>query len=127
MLTKLSTFLQLTKKLPLVHRGKLIEKAVRKSGRSVTTVVKRAGWSRTTYYNHIANKDLPLEVIAQYGRALGIDFSIDIPQIREIQNFVHNPPISIDEAAIQINYWKDKYYEVLGKYNALIEKALNDK
>lgn len=110
-----------------MHRGKLIKKAVEESGRSITTLVQRAGWSRTTYYNHIANKDLPLDIIAQYGKALGIDFSIEIPEIKDIKNFVQNPPINLEEASLQINYWKDKYYEVLEKYNALIEKTLNEK
>ena len=107
-----------------MHRGKLIEKAVKDSGIPVTTVIKRVGWSRTSYYNHIDKKDLPLDIIAQYGKALGVDFSIDIPEIKDIENFIHKPPLNIEDAILQINYWKDKYYESLEKYNASIEERL---
>jgi hypothetical protein len=107
-----------------VHRGQLLKKAVKSSGIPITTLIKRVGYSRTSYYNHIDDKDLPLDTIAQYGKALGIDFSINIPQIKELKNFIYKPPLNLEDAIQEINYWKDKYYEVLEKYNFSIEQRL---
>jgi hypothetical protein len=81
-------------------------------------------FSRTSYYNHINNKDLSLDILAQYGKALGIDFSVDIPQLKQVQNFIRKAPLNLKDAISEINYWKDKYYELLEKYNFSIEERL---
>jgi AcrR family transcriptional regulator len=110
-----------------VHRGQFLKKAVKASGISITTLIKRAGYSRTSYYNHIDNKDLPLDIIAQYGKALGIDFSISMPQIKELKNFIYRAPLTLEDAILEISYWKEKYYGILEKYNSSIEERLPKK
>jgi hypothetical protein len=110
-----------------VHRGELLKKAVKDSGIPVTTLIKRMQFSRTSYYNHIDNKDLPLDILAQYGKALGIDFSVKFPQLKHVENFINKAPLNIEDAISEINYWKDKYYELLEKYNSSIEEKLSKK
>lgn len=110
-----------------MHRGQLLKKAVKDSGIPVTTLIKRVHFSRTTYYNHIDNKDLPLDILVQYGKALGIDFSVNFPQLKHIESFTNKKPLNLEDAISEINYWKDKYYELLEKYNFSIEEKLPKK
>ena len=110
-----------------MHRGQVLKKAVKESGIPVTTLIRRVHYSRTSYYNHIDNKDLSLDIIAQYGKALGIDFSVNFPQLKHVENFINKTPLNIEDAISEINYWKDKYYELLEKYNFSIEERLPKK
>lgn len=107
-----------------MHRGQLLKNIVRNSGISVTTLVKRVGYSRTTYYNHINNKNLELDILDQYGRALGYDFSKDIPEINQIKSFIEREPLTIKEAISQRDQWKAKYFELIEKYNSLLEEKV---
>lgn len=110
-----------------MHRGELLKKAVKDSGIPVTTLIKRMQFSRTSYYNHIDNKDLPLDILVQYGKVLGIDFSVNFPQLKHLENFINKTPLNLEDAISEINYWKDKYYELLEKYNLSIEEKLPKK
>lgn len=107
-----------------MHRGQLVQKIVIKSGIPVATLVKRIGISRTSYYNHINDQNLKLDIIAKYGKALGYDFSINIPQLNDVNNFITKTPVTLEQAIVEIDYWKEKYFEVLEKYNSSMEERL---
>lgn len=110
-----------------MHRGQLLKKVVKSSGVSITALIKKVNYSRTSYYNHIDNKDLPLDIIAQYGKALGYDFSKNFPEIKELNNFIDKIPLTIEQATTEINYWKQRYYDLLEKYNELMEQRFHKK
>lgn len=79
--------------------------------------------SRTTYYNHINNKDLSIDIIAKYGRAIGYNFSSEFPEIRRAEAFINTKePKTFEEAMTERNIWREKYYEVLEKYNNCMER-----
>jgi len=108
----------------VVHRGDLLERIVKGSSVSIKVLTGRLGYSRTTYYNHIRNKDLPLEILNKYGRALGYDFSHEIPEMSEMMNVINTVPLSIEEAVRQREIWKAKYYELLEKHNRYLESMI---
>lgn len=120
-------FIPLATKGKNIHRGALLEEAVRNSSVKITQLVKRLGISRSTYYNHIADPNLPLEQLAAYGRVLRHDFSEALPQLRQLQleeeevPYLH--PKTMDEAMTQRDYWRDKYYALMERYHRLMEEA----
>ena len=104
-----------------LHIGNLLEKIVKGSDISVETITRKLNYSRTTYYNHIKNKNLPLDILIRYGRVLGYDFSQDIPEVKEMENMLNSRPLSIEEAIRQREVWRARYYELMEKFNAYLE------
>jgi hypothetical protein len=107
-----------------VHRGQLLKRIVKNSDLSITTIAKRAGYSRATYYNHIEVKSLSLGILERYGNALGHDFSMEIPEISQIKSFTEREPLSIQEAIMQRDQWRSKYFELIEKYKTLLEEKV---
>ena len=92
-------------------------------------VAVKAGYSRSSYYKHIANPDLDFHILTAYGKAIGFDFTEQFPEMPRYM--VYDPeenyqsPKSLAEAIVQRDAWKDKYYELLEKYNILMEEKLD--
>jgi hypothetical protein len=111
-----------------VHRGEILERVVKQSSLSIKTVIVRMNISRTTYYNHINNKDLSIDIIAKYGRAIGYNFSSEFPEIKRTESFINTKePKTFEEAMFERNSWREKYYDVLEKYNTCMERLNNIK
>ncbi len=113
------------------HRGELLQQAVASAGMSITSLVRKAGYSRSSYYNHINDPDLPIEILLNYSKILHVDLTVYFPEL--LENFVkeptnfyltETPPQSLDEASKYIDEWKFRYYELLEKHQALLEKYL---
>jgi hypothetical protein len=106
-----------------VHRGQVLERVVKQSSFNIKNVIARMNISRTTYYNHINNKDLSIDIIAKYGRAIGYDFSSEFPEIKRAEAFIKaKEPKTFEEAMLERNMWREKYYDVLEKYNNCMER-----
>jgi hypothetical protein len=108
-----------------VHRGQLLAAAVEASRLNKEEVAEKAGYSRSAYYKHIDNRDLEYHILMAYGKALGHDFTEDLPEmpkyLLEEPDEGYNKPFNLEEAIRQRDLWKDKYIELLEKYNKLIE------
>ena len=108
-----------------VHRGQLLAAAVEGSRLNKEEVAEKAGYSRSAYYKHIDNADLDYHILIAYGRAIGHDFTEELPEmpkyLMEEPEGGYNKPLTIEEAVRQRDHWKDKYIELLEKYNRLIE------
>lgn len=111
-----------------IDRGRLLKKMVEDSGVSIVNLVKKVGYKdRASYYSHISKPDLSLEILFAYAKALKYDLRDDFP---EVSQFLledsgvdyNNKPATLDEAILVINKWKEKYYLLLEKYSALMEK-----
>lgn len=93
----------------------------------IETVTRRAGYKRGTYYLHIKKKDLSATILYKYGKAIHYDFSEEVPEVSRIrtkepeEDYIIEP-ITMREAIVQMNEWKDKYYSLLEKYLSLVEK-----
>lgn len=115
-----------------IHYGELLRKAADQSDLSITQIAKRAGFNRTTFYNHIINPHLPFHILERYARVLQYDFASLIPDMERFQRFeeastLYKIPENIEEATQQRDTWKERYYELLEKYNKIIEEALAKK
>jgi len=108
-----------------IHRGALLEAAVKESGTNITKLVKRMGIARGTYYNHKNDPNLSLEQLAAYGKVLRHDFSDDIPEMkRYVVEESESPytPKTIAEAIAQRDQWREKYYQLMEQYLKLLEE-----
>ncbi len=100
------------------HIGEIIEKAVRESAIPINTITKRLGKSRRWMYHVFANYNTPIDTVLKIGKVIHYDFSEDI---KELSKFKTN---DTDEAHNHsAEYWKDKYLQLLEKYNALLEST----
>lgn len=106
----------------ILHRGKLLEKVVKSSGIKIEIVTKKAGYSRTSYYNHIKEGDLSINILMQYGRPLNYDFSNDIPEMEALMLLDNPQPSTLPQAIKEIEKWRNKYYMLMEKYNELLER-----
>jgi hypothetical protein len=113
------------------HRGELLQQVVASAGMSITNLVRKAGYSRSSYYNHINDPELPIDILLNYGKILHVDLSIYFPEllenfVKEPSNFylTETPPQTLEEAAKYIDEWKFRYYELLEKHQTLLEKYL---
>jgi DNA-binding transcriptional ArsR family regulator len=102
-----------------IHRGEILDKAVKESPVTVTKLVQRMKISRGTYYNHVNNPELPFELLYHYGKIINHDFSNEIPQMNkyvfEEPEELYEEPKTIEEAIRQRNYWRDRFYRLLEK------------
>ena len=114
-------FVQAMRKKQL-HRGEIVQRIAEASELSIIKIIKKAGYKSTTsYYRHVQMADLSLEIVHKYGEALKHDFSLEIPEIKEVDWLVESGnPKTIQEAIRERDYWRDKYYSVLEKNNELL-------
>ncbi len=111
-----------------IHRGQLLESVMKASRLNIKFVAEKAGYSRSAYYKHKETKDLDFHILAAYGKALRHDFSEDIPDMPKYlveepaEEYGKQP--TLKDALKQRDHWKEKYYELLEKYNRLIEEKV---
>lgn len=110
----------------MIHRGEIIEKAVRQSGMSIAEVARRLGKSRRHVYNLFEDPNISLDVILQISKIIHYDFTGEFPELKN----KHTTQMVNDMDATYEKYkdtvdWKDKYLQLLEKYNALLEKLKN--
>lgn len=109
------------------HRGALLEAAVKDSPVNITQMVKRMGIARGTYYNHKNDPNLPLELLARYGKVLKYDFAQDLPEMQqetlEEPDSAYALPKTLEEAIAQRDYWRDKYYQLMERFHEVVLRA----
>lgn len=107
------------------HRGEIVEKAVRESGYSITKLAKLLRKSRRWMYLAFQNRNLPVETVVQIGHFIHHDFS---QQIKDVAQYRMNKSAQVlnERGELLINpadeaeHWKNKYLELLEKYNQLL-------
>jgi hypothetical protein len=108
------------------HRGELLKAAVAASPMKITELTKRMGISRGTYYNHILDPDLSLDLLERYGKALHYDFTQDVPRMKhytlEEPERHYGEPGTLQEAIAQRDYWRELYYKTLQQLNQVLLK-----
>jgi predicted transcriptional regulator len=112
----------------MIHRGEIIEQAVRESGMSITKLAIRMGRSRRHIYNLFETVDVPLEVILEIGKIINHDFTYLLPA----SSVSYSEKISLSAQGVEstvvnsseIDYWKNKYLDLLEKYNKILESRI---
>lgn len=111
----------------VLHKGEIIEKAVREKQFSITLLSKKLKKSRKYVYNLFEKNDVSLDIMLQIGKIIHYDFSQDLKSINKIPKeyqieVVTNSLLEYDD----IKYWKSKYFELLEQHKNLLEKRLSD-
>lgn len=107
----------------MIHRGEIVEQAVRQSGISITNVAKKLGKSRRHLYNLFEEPHVSIDVILQIGKVIHYDFTEVIPEIKKsIHAQEMTDSTSQYETEGSAEYWKDKYLRLLERYNELLEE-----
>ena len=109
------------------HHGQIIEKVVRRNGYSISDLARMTNVNRRSVYNWFNQPHLKPEIIYRIGRVLNYDFSVELPELFTPEDFkpetkrasfdrINQRPVQEQ----QNNYWKDKYIELLERYNSLL-------
>lgn len=107
----------------MVHRGEILRKAIDKSDFNVSEVCKMSGIPRQTLYGAFLQKNPSLEYFIKVGKAIGHDFSNEIPElVSGFTSMVSENSTEYVKGDENIA-WMHKYYELLEKYVALVEKV----
>lgn len=109
------------------HKGEIVEKAIRQSGYSITKLAEKLGKSRRWMYLVFDNANVSSDVIIKIGKLIHHDFS---DEIKDLPVYRFRTDISeIDEPSEfhlrqqeEINYWRNKYLDLLEKHNDLLTK-----
>lgn len=112
----------------LKHKGETLRSLVDKSSLNLSQIAKKIKFSRSTIYRDFEKPDLSLDRLVQYGKVLEIDMSKYFPEILGITSEPpagYNSPKSYNELLDEAKYWKDKYIDILEKYNSLLNEQLN--
>lgn len=108
-----------------IHHGEILKAAVKESKHKVETITKKAGYSRSTYYNHIREPRLDWKVLERYGIAMQYDFTEDIPEMGKY--VLQEPqgkyiPRTFEEAIRQYEQLRHKYDQLIEKFTLLSEE-----
>ena len=108
------------------HKGEILEKAVRDSGMPLTKLTQRLKKSRRWIYNAFENPNVSIDYILDIGKIIHHDFSDDIIELKKYRNMTIAMNIQENtedhESNGSLDFWKNKYLNLLEKYNLLLEK-----
>ena len=102
----------------MIHRGEIVEQAVRSSGHNLSSLAKRLGKSRKWLYDAFENPMLSLEYTIEIGKLIHYDFSDHIPELR--RTYVSNE----ESSSLNEPSWKDKYIALLEEHQRLLAHLL---
>lgn len=126
-----------------LHHGQIVERVIRRNGYSISELARLTKVNRRSVYNWFNQKRLKPELIYRIGSVLNYDFSIEFPELfstDEYEQFIASssfteqlnkqkdepsdpaPPPALDVSVDQENptYWKDKYIDLLERYNQFL-------
>ena len=107
--------------------------AVKASHLKIKDVTKRAGYSRGAYYVHIEDPNLDYHILMAYGKAIHHDFTEEFPDMPKYFNTISDPgehynnrkPQTLEEALMELELLKEKYTELLERFNQMILEKVN--
>lgn len=107
------------------HYGQIVELTIRKKGFSISELARLANINRKCVYNWFNQKYLKPEIIHRIGRFINHDFSVEFPELFTPDNFLPNdilnaPDANFVNATNSVSPWKDRYIELLERYNTLL-------
>jgi hypothetical protein len=103
-----------------VHHGEILENVIRRTGPSLTDLAKLMNVNRRSIYNWFLQQRLKPERILRIGRTIGHDFSLEFPEFFVSDDFKVEPPPEI-AVEVKLDVWKEKYIDLLERYNFLLE------
>lgn len=113
----------LKSKKGMIHRGEVVERAIRQSGMAITEVAKRMGRSRRHLYNIFEDPNIPTTTVLQIGKIIHHDFTRELPDL-DVQ-FIEQELNELEgeyQKSNTVSFWQNKYLALLEKYNTLLEE-----
>lgn len=112
----------------MIHRGEIVQKAVRESGISVVKLAERIGMSRRNVYNLFENDKLNWDVIKKVGKVIHHDFRKEFEELNQetmmtMVGDLEAPSYKKYDHTMfmeELNYWKTKCIELLEQNNQLL-------
>jgi len=109
------------------HHGQIVERMIRRNGYSISELARLTKVNRRSVYNWFNQRQLKPEIIFRIGCVLNHDFSAEFPGLFSKEEFNRHHTETIDDVLLRTSaeagssiYWKDKYIELLEKYNQLL-------
>lgn len=99
------------------HRGELLAKAIAKSQLKKTTIAKMLGCSPRYLYDLVEKESIPNDDMIRFGKALGYDFSVDLPDLMEYINI--KAPEELSNLDLK---FREKYFTLMEEHIELIRK-----
>jgi predicted transcriptional regulator len=116
-----------------VHRGRILEEAVKASGIPVTSIKTMVGVSRRTIYVWFEKEDLEMKHMAAVGNVIGVDFAqyFTPDEIKMKDLVLEGKPAytnaSLEKCKEEVQTWKDKYIQAIEEINILKQQIINIK
>lgn len=111
-----------------LNRGQVLETAVKASGLGIEEAAKKAGYTRSAYYKHKDDPNLDYHILILYGKAIKYDFTEEFPDmpkyLMEEPEEGYSKPRTLEDALKLLEQWKNKYLELLEKYNRMMEEKM---
>jgi len=116
------------------HYGEIIERTIRRNGYSISELARLTKVNRRSLYNWFNQPKFKPDIIFKIGCALKHDFSIEFPELFSTEDFQRafaNSKLMdaevLAEEIEKINYWKDKYINLLEEYNTMLALKTSSK
>ncbi|HWZ21164.1 MAG TPA: helix-turn-helix domain-containing protein [Cytophagaceae bacterium] len=108
----------------MMHKGEIVEAAIRQSGYSITEISKRLKISRRHLYNLFQKYNIDNDTILEIGRIVNHDFS---GEIKGLVFSIAEEPIekyktALEQSREEVNLWKNKYIALLEEHKLLLGK-----
>lgn len=109
-----------------MHKGEIIEKAVRESNVPLTQLAKKMGVTRRTVYNIFEKYEVDNDTILKIGKIIHFDFAAKFPKLKKTVAF-EEPPATYSSKTVadlkeEVERWKTKYIALLEEHNKLLKK-----
>jgi hypothetical protein len=118
-------------KINNMHYGETVELVVRRDNISISELSRRLNVSRRSIYNWFSQENLNFEIICKIGDALSHDFSVEFPELftkhhrlGQVKYFSDSRMSDFAEDSVQ--YWKDKYINLLEKHNDYLRHSTHN-
>jgi predicted transcriptional regulator len=109
------------------HHGQIVERMIRRNGYSISELARLTKVNRRSVYNWFNQRQLKPEIIFRIGCVLNHDFSTEFPSLFSAEEFNKQTTETVDDLVLKNSleagssmYWKDKYIDLLEKYNELL-------
>lgn len=105
------------------HRGEIIKKAVYESGMPISQLAFRLNRSRRWVYLMFENQNVSIDLVLAIGKIINFDFGSEIKEIRN--NVLQEGATPYPDTDESVEYWKNKYIQLLEEYTALLKNTGN--
>lgn len=117
-----------------LHHGQIVERIIRRNGHSISELARLAKVNRRSVYNWFNQRNLKPDIIFRIGCVLNYDFSAEFPNLfskgefnRQNNSYMSDVITKSTHGQEETDYWKDKYIDLLERYNQLLMMCIDRK